>query len=392
MQSLQGLRVIELASVLAGPSVGQFFAEAGAEVIKVENPHTFGDVTRTWLGKGEKLKAGVSAFFSAVNWGKKSITLDLNRIQGREVLYQLIERSDMVIASYKPGDDTKLGVDFQTLQRIKPNLIYGHITGYGPDQDRVGYDAIVQAEAGFMHLNRLPGELPQKMPVALIDILAGHHLKEGMLLAYIQLLKTGKGAYVPVSLMDAALASLANQASLLLHAGLQPQPMGSDHPSIAPYGSLFTSKDQRHLMLAVGNDKQFHALCQILDIGELSASPLFSTNPQRVANREELKERLQLAIQAFNADELLHQLHQQKIPAAIILNVSEALERYSSHMTLEANGLKGLATFVANGNKSSFSSHFLPPPALGAHNQDVYGDFLGFDEEKIEFLRQQGLI
>ncbi|MFM8347797.1 MAG: CaiB/BaiF CoA transferase family protein, partial [Bacteroidota bacterium] len=212
---LKDIRVIELASVLAGPSAGQFFAELGAEVIKIENPATGGDVTRSWKSAGEQTDDR-SAYFSCCNWGKKSVLLDLHLSDDRDKLYRLVATADIVIASYKPGDAEKLGVDYDTLSVLNPGIIYGQITGYSGGDDRVGYDAVIQAEAGFMDLNGEAEGEPVKMPVALVDVLAAHHLKEGMLLALLNRMKTGKGCMVSVSLYDAAVASLANQATNLL--------------------------------------------------------------------------------------------------------------------------------------------------------------------------------
>jgi len=179
----QDLKVLELASVLAGPSVGQFFAELGAEVIKVENSKTGGDVTRTWKSANEQTDDR-SAYFCSVNWGKKSIALDLTSNEGKAIIQKLAAKSDIIIASYKPGDAEKLGVEYAQLIAGNPKLIYGQITGYGSDNDRVGYDAVLQAESGFMDLNGEKNGSPTKMPVALIDVLAGHQLKEGLLLDY----------------------------------------------------------------------------------------------------------------------------------------------------------------------------------------------------------------
>src|SRR6478609_11070071 len=167
------LKVLELASVLAGPSVGQFFAELGAEVIKVENLKSGGDVTRTWKVSGEK-EGDLSAYFCSCNWGKKSIAVDLSSKEGKEIVQKLASKSDVVIASYKPGDAEKLGVAYEQLNNINPKLIYGQITGYGSDNNRVGYDAVIQAESGFMDMNGERGGDPLKMPVALIDVLAAH--------------------------------------------------------------------------------------------------------------------------------------------------------------------------------------------------------------------------
>jgi len=196
-----GLRLLELASVLAGPQVGQFFAELGAEVLKIESPA--GDVTRTWKTNAETSgaqaihDASVSAYFTASNWGKSSLVLDLTTAAGQTKLHRLAAQADIVLASYKPGDAEKLRADYATLAKENPRLIYGHLTGYGPENARAGYDAILQAEAGFMYLNAAsPGQPAQKMPVALIDLLAAHQLKEGLLTALFQRERTGRGALV----------------------------------------------------------------------------------------------------------------------------------------------------------------------------------------------------
>jgi crotonobetainyl-CoA:carnitine CoA-transferase CaiB-like acyl-CoA transferase len=197
----ENLKVLELASVLAGPGVGQFFAELGATVIKVENPKTSGDVTRGWKVAGE-MTDDRSAYFCAVNWGKQSIAVNLDSTEGQSIVHKLAEQCDVVVASYKPADAEKIRVDYHTLRKFNPSLIYGSITGYGPDQPRVGYDAVIQAESGFMFLNGEPGRTSLKMPVALIDILAGHQLKEGILLAIIRREKTGEGAFIEISLIQ----------------------------------------------------------------------------------------------------------------------------------------------------------------------------------------------
>ena len=224
---LAGIRVLELASILAGPITGQFLAELGAEVVKIENPATTGDPTRAWRLAGEDTDSSVSAYFSCANWGKRSLALDVADPAGREVIHRLAGTSDIVIASYKPGDDVKLGLDPATLLELEPSLIYGQISAYGRDDPRPGFDAIIQAESGFTFLNGEPDGPPTKMPVALVDLLAAHQLKEGILVALLQRERTGTGRHVHVSLLDAAIASLANQASNYLVAGVVPQRMGS---------------------------------------------------------------------------------------------------------------------------------------------------------------------
>lgn len=368
----ESLKVLELASVLAGPGVGQFFAELGAEVIKVENLQTGGDVTRTWKGAGEKTDDR-SAYFAAVNWGKKSVALDLHLSGDREIIYELIKKTDVVIASYKPGDSEKLGVDYKTLSSINPRLIYGQITGYGNDNARVGYDAVLQAEAGFMSMNGSPGGPSLKMPVALIDVLAGHHLKEAILLALLHRERTGKGDCVEVSLIQAAISSLANQATNWLVAGKLPKKQGSAHPNIAPYGDVFLSKDEKEVLLAIGSDRQFQDLCSILDITPIGIDPKFKTNVARLENRLELNSILQSRIGLFVSNDLMKKIHQLKIPAGIIQNVEEALAmKEARELIIERDGIKGIASFAGKSvsNWKNKSSEMITPPHLGEHTSE----------------------
>lgn len=374
-----GLRVLELASVLAGPSVGQFFAELGAEVVKVENPNTGGDVTRSWKTAGEKTDDR-SAYFCSCNWGKKSIALDLTLAGDLEVVKKLSSRADIIIASYKPGDAEKLGVSYAQLKKLNPKLIYGEITGYGgADDDRVGYDAVIQAESGFMDLNGEKNGPPTKMPVALIDVLAGHQLKEGLLLALLNRERTGFGDLVQVSLVQTAVASLVNQATNWLVGGKLPARQGSAHPNIAPYGESFVTKEGKRILLAVGSDKQFEALKQILGITD-EESFAYVENKSRVANREALNRVIAEKMLQVNASELMQKLNKQKIPAGFIQNMKEVFEMPAAkEIQLQQNGLIGVKSFIAkaarDGNGDSRipppSHELLPPPHLGEHAKEI---------------------
>lgn len=376
-----GLRVLELASVLAGPSVGQFFAELGAEVIKVENPRSGGDVTRSWKSAGEETDDR-SAYFCCCNWGKKSVALDLGIVKDLELVKKLAKQTDIVIASYKPGDAEKLGVSYAQLKTINPKLIYGQITGYGTDDNRVGYDAVIQAESGFMDLNGEKEGTPVKMPVALIDILAAHHLKEGLLLALLKREKTGEGSLVEVSLIQAALSSLANQATNWLVAKKLPTRQGSAHPNIAPYGDSFLTKDGKRILLAVGSDRQFTDLVNmlgiedsVLDLGNWALEIKFLTNQQRVENRPELNKILAKAITLLEAKELMERINRLKIPAGLIQNMKEAFSANAATEILIGSGdLTGVKNFV--GHLSNIESHnvgLLPPPHLGEHTEEIVG-------------------
>jgi crotonobetainyl-CoA:carnitine CoA-transferase CaiB-like acyl-CoA transferase len=320
-----GLRVLELASVLAGPQVGQFFAELGAEVLKIEPPA--GDVTRTWRVPGDDPDSSVSAYFASSNWGKASLTLDLRQPAAQAELHRLAAAADVLLISYKPGDAAKLGATYETLAAQNPRLIYAHLTGYGPGYTRVGYDAVIQAEAGFMHLNAAsPHDPPQKMPVAFIDLFAAHQLKEGILTALYQREKTGQGCLVEVSLWDSALASLANQGATWLATGRDPVPLGSGHPGIVPYGTVYRAADGQRLVLAVGTDAQFRTLCGVLQRPRWADEPRFSTNQARVRHRAALEELLLVRIAELNGWALLHELARLGVPAGAVRSVGEALD------------------------------------------------------------------
>ncbi len=371
-----GLKIVELASVLAGPSVGQFFAELGAEVIKVENLLTGGDVTRSWKVPDEKADDR-SAYFCSCNWGKKSMALDLSSTRGKEIVQKLAARSDMVIASYKPGDAESLGVSYEQLATTNPQLVYGQITGYGRDTDRVGYDAVIQAEAGFMDLNGEQDGPPLKMPIALIDILAGHQMKEGLLLALLKKEKTKQGSFVEVSLIQTAIASLANQATNWLMTNQLPMRKGSQHPNIAPYGESFETRDGKRILLAIGNDKQFRNLMMMLGHEEVASIPAYSSNKDRVVNRMNLNEILEELISKEDSMILLPRLHSAKIPAGTIQNLKEVFEMpEAKELLIQSNDLKGLKNFV--GSPSEWrTQQLLPPPHFGEHTDEILKMLLG---------------
>jgi crotonobetainyl-CoA:carnitine CoA-transferase CaiB-like acyl-CoA transferase len=357
--------------VLAGPSVGQFFAELGAEVIKVENPKTGGDVTRSWKSAGETTDDR-SAYFCCCNWGKQSVALDLSQPADLETLKKMVPTMDVVIASYKPGDAEKLGVSYEQLKAINQQLIYGQITGYGRDDVRVGYDAVIQAESGFMDLNGAKDGPPTKMPVALIDVLAAHQLKEGLLLALLHRERTQQGGLVEVSLIQAALSSLANQATNWLVAKKLPMRQGSAHPNIAPYGDVFETKDHKQILLAVGSDRQFEDLMEVLGLspdGSVRMKPWdldkFSTNQQRVKNRDELNRLLAGKIQEMNSSDLMAALLAKKIPGGLVQNVKEALAMpMAKEIMLEGDGLKGVRNFVGKMSFAEVMKELSEPPVL----------------------------
>lgn len=322
---LNGLKVIDLSSVLAGPSVGTFFAELGASVIKIEHP-MHKDVTRTWKLPGEDPDSEISAYFASVNFGKEYLFLDLMKKEDHDHFLHLISEADILITNFKKGDDIKLRMQDDHLLSINPRLIIGKINGYGEESDRVAYDLVLQGESGFMSINGTHDSGPVKMPVALIDVLAAHHLKEAILLALYTREKSGKGKVVAVSLYDAAVSSLVNQASNYLMTGQVPQRIGSIHPNIAPYGELFDTADGALVVFAIGSDRHFEKLCAVLGLKDLPGQDEFRNNQNRVRNRERLASLIAEQTATWQSDELLEILYRENVPAGKIMDIKEVFD------------------------------------------------------------------
>ncbi len=390
--------MLELANVLAGPSVGVALAELGATVIKVENLITNGDVTRTWKLTTEDPKTDISGYFSCVNWGKKSIALDLNKPEGLDVVYRLVKFCDIVLVSYKPGDAEKLKVDYKTLMQHNKSIIYAHITGYGLKNMRAGYDAIIQAESGFTYMNGEPDGQPVKMPVALMDLLAGHQLKEAILLALLNRERKGEGAYIETSLIKAGVAALANQATNWLVGNKIPERMGSEHPNIVPYGKIFYTRDGKPLVLAVGSDKQFAELCSILGKPELAADERFATNFNRVKNRAACNEAVQSLIAQFDRDPLLAELEKRSVPAGGVYNMKEVFEipevqeLVMDGKTTSGMPIKGLRTVAFSMGENAKPMKLQAPPHYGEHTVSVLKEILGYSAEDINGLIEKKVV
>jgi len=338
------LIVIELASVLAGPAVGMFFSELGARVIKVENKKTGGDVTRKWRLPTEDKNNSVSAYYSSVNYQKEVLFADLTDINEKESVLDLIEKADVVISNYRPASARKMGFDAESLRELNPRLIFAELTGYGADDPRPAFDVVLQAEAGFLYMNGESDGQPVKMPVALIDILAAHQLKEGILLALLNRFKTGEGAFVTTSLLESAISSLANQATNWLMVKHIPQKMGTMHPNIAPYGDIFICADEKPLILAVGTEKQFTSLCEVLNVKELSEDTRFSVNAERVKNRLELKSILLPIIAAERRDFWMQKLYAKSVPVGSIRNMQEVFEDEKAQQMILEEMREGILT------------------------------------------------
>ncbi len=394
---LRGIKVTELANVLAGPSIGLFLAELGATVIKVENIKSCGDVTRHWKLPTEDPDTDISGYFSCVNWGKRSLALDITHEEGLEIVRQLARHSDIILASYKPGDAEKLKVDYRSLTELNENLVYAHVTGYGTGNPRAGYDAIIQAESGFTYMNGEPGGKPTKMPVALMDVLAAHQLKEAILLALLSRERGGGGQYIESSLLKSGVASLANQATNWLVGNSIPQRIGSDHPNIVPYGTIFSTADGGDIVLAVGTDKQFRELCRLLGRPAMADDEKFTKNYNRVVNSALLKKELQKLIGKYNRNEILEMLESKRVPAGGVYNMKEVFETpEAAEMLMEAplnsGSVRGVSSVAFSSDRIAVDRELSRPPHYGEHSVEILSELPGYPGDKIDKLLKENVI
>lgn len=341
---LKDIKVIDLTTVLAGPSVGTFLAELGADVLKIENPH-FPDVTRSWKLPHEDKESPISSYFSSINYRKSYLPLDL--YTDKEKLLELVKSADIVLMNYKLGDQEKFGITDSLLRKENPQLIIGKISGYGKDSDRVAYDLILQAESGFMSINGTPESGPLKMPVALIDVLTAHQLKEGILLQLFLKAKNGtqyQGKTVYVSLYQTAVSSLINQASNYLMTGNIPKRIGSLHPNIAPYGETFLTRDQKVITFAIGSNKHFQLLCEFLEMQEISHSDKFKENQNRVIYRTELAQLIREKIRELNAQDILTSMQKNHVPCGELKNLEEVFKNPLAQDLIRSENIDGKDT------------------------------------------------
>ncbi|MCA0858359.1 CaiB/BaiF CoA transferase family protein [Phaeobacter italicus] len=326
MTPLAGLKVVELARILAGPWIGQSLADLGAEVIKVESPE--GDDTRRWgppfiERDGDK----TAAYYYAANRGKTCVTADFRTEEGKQTVLDLIRGADILIENFKVGGLAKYGLDYDSLKEINPRLIYCSVTGFGQDGPyaaRAGYDFLLQGMSGLMSITGAPDGEPQKVGVAITDIVTGLYGTIGILAAVEQRHTTGRGQHIDMSLLDCATAVLANQNMNYLATGTSPTRMGNEHPNIAPY-QVMAVRDG-HVILAVGNDGQFARLCEVLNMAGLAADPRFASNQLRVANRGDLTPMLAAALAQWGQADLLAALEAATVPAGPINTIGQAFD------------------------------------------------------------------
>lgn len=366
--ALPGLRILDFSRVLAGPFATMLLADLGAEVIKVERPDV-GDDTRAW---GPPYDArGQATYFDAVNRNKLSIALDLGTAEGVVKAKALAADADVLVENFRPGLLDGFGLGYADLQSANRGLIYCSITGFGRSEQAAalpGYDLLVQALGGLMSITGEPDGEPQKVGVAVVDVLVGLFATVGILAALLHRESSGEGQLVEVNLLSSLLASLVNQASSYTVGGVVPQRMGNEHPSIAPY-ALYPTREG-HVVLAVGNDRQFRAVCEVLGAHELAKDPRYLTNPARVQNRESLRAQLEALLAVHDAAEWVPLMTEARIPAGAVNDIAgafELAENLGLAPIVEVPGLYGSRLRLAR-NPIALSktppSYRTPPPDL----------------------------
>ena len=374
MTPLDGIRVIELARILAGPWAGQTLADLGADVIKVEAPE--GDDTRRWgppfLDAGGETTA---AYFHATNRGKRGVTCDFRTPEGQAAVRHLVAEADVLIENFKVGGLAKYGLDWESLRKVNPRLIYCSITGFGQDgpyAHRAGYDFIIQGMSGLMSVTGPEGGPPQKVGVAVTDVFTGVYAATAILAALVQRGRTGEGQHIDMALLDVATGVMANQSMNYLASGRVPGLMGNAHPNLSPY-AVFACRDG-WLILATGNDGQFQRLCAVLDLPEIATAPAYLTNADRVTSRAALTETITAATRGWTKAGLLAACETAGVPAGPINDMAEVFadpQVIARGMQIAPEGLPGVRSPMR------FSGADLaldrPAPRLGQHQDEVLG-------------------
>ncbi len=371
---LEGIRVIELARILAGPWAGQTLADLGAEVIKVEAPE--GDDTRRWGPPFIEREGDRSAaYFHACNRGKKSVTCDFRTAEGQGIVRRLVAGADVVIENFKVGGLAKYGLDYASLKAVNPRIIYCSITGFGQDgpyAHRAGYDFIIQGMAGLMSVTGEPEGQPQKVGVAVTDIFTGVYATTAILAALVQRGRTGEGQHLDLALMDVASSIMANQAMNYLTTGVVPGKMGNAHPNLAPY-AVFDCADG-WIILATGNDGQYQRLCKILGLADMANDPDYLGNSDRIEHRAAMTRRLSEATRRRSKADLLAACEAEGVPAGPINDLAEVFadpQVVARGMQIAPDGIPGVRSPMRfSGAELNLDR---PAPKLGEHQDEVLG-------------------
>ncbi|POR09259.1 CoA transferase [Diaphorobacter sp. LR2014-1] len=393
---LDGVRVLDLSRVFAGPLCGQVLADLGAEVIKVEHPGR-GDDTRDW---GMRIGKTETTYYNSMNRNKRSITLDLQSPEGLKIVHELLPQCDVVIHNFKTGGAEKLGLGYEQLKAIKPDLIYCAVAGYdtsGPEAKRPGYDLVIQGETGLMALNGEAGTPPLKFGVAVVDLMTGMYAGQAVLAALFQRSRTGRGRLIEMALYDCGLTITGYYGLDALKLGHDPERYGNAHPSIVPYG-MYEAADGP-LIIAVGNNAQFDKFCrQVIERPDIVEDPRFATNVNRSKHRLELGPMLKELIRAQPRDQLLQRLTAAGIPCGKVAGLHEALtsERTQRGRLVQDMPHPVVGTTPVFAPPYRLDGQRLPirsaPPTLGEGTREVLHRLLALSDEQLQALQAQGVL
>lgn len=395
MRPLQGLRVIDLTRVLSGPYCTMHLGDLGAEVIKVEQPGK-GDDTRAFAPPYQGSEA---AYFLSVNRNKKSITLDMKTTRGKEVLWRLVEKGDVLVENFRPGAMDRLGFGYEDVRKRRPSMIYASISGFGgsgPQKDRPGYDVIVQGEAGIMDITGPRDGPPHKVGAAIGDLVSGLYAAQGILAALYTRQVTGAGQHVTISMYEAVASLLTFNASIYFATGNSPRRRGNEHPTIVPY-ETFEAADG-WINLGVANDDLWHRFCGAAECAELENDPRFAKASDRVRNREELVPLVKALIKERTRDEWLRRLDKAGVPSGAIRTVGEVCDGD----LLKARGMIAEMPHASAGTVRAIKSamhmsatplsEYVAPPTLGQHTREVLTGLLGYSASEVDALAGEGVV
>ena len=404
--ALSHIRVLDLSRVLAGPWSTQNLADLGAEVIKVERPKV-GDDTRSWgppwIATADGSDSTDATYFAACNRNKKSITVDLSKPEGQELIRELAKTVDVVVENYKVGDLKRRGLDYESLSKINPGLVYISVTGYGqtgPDSHKPGYDVVFQATGGIMSItgeeDSKPGGGPQKAGVAIADILTGQYATIAILAALANRSVTGKGQYIDVALLDCIVALGANQVTAFLRSGNIPRRWGNGHPTVVPYQPFKTADTD--VIVAIGNDAQYRRFCEVLGRNDLAEDPRFVKMAGRIANRDELIPQIVEIMLTQPSQYWVDNLESNNVPCGRINNYKQVFEEPQ----VKHRGMRVDMKRSDGGTVGTIASplqlrgtppqYRMAPPLLGEHTDEVLGSVLGKSEAEIAALRTGGIV